>query len=127
MAQQIKIADRIKNFVAHKLVLMAQAVVIQDAVIIDDDRIVHAAALGQVALAQVLKFLHQTKGSGPTHFFDKRSGGKINAGFLLFDDWIVIHDCVSHSEPVVGLDRRRPGNTVRVRDSNLFLDSNEFF
>jgi hypothetical protein len=44
MAQQVQVADRVEHLVLHELVVVAQPVAVQHAVLVHHDRVVEAAA-----------------------------------------------------------------------------------
>ena len=46
MPRQIQITHGIQYLVFHKLVVVAQATIIEDAIVINDDRVIHTAAAG---------------------------------------------------------------------------------
>ena len=66
MASQIKVANGVQGFVTDELILVAQAIVIQDAVAVDDDRIVQSAAAGQAGFAQGGDIGQKTEGASLT-------------------------------------------------------------
>ena len=50
---------------------MAQAIIIKDAVFINNDRIIKASALGEISFPEMLEFLHEAKGAGATYFLNE--------------------------------------------------------
>src|SRR3546814_1328608 len=80
--QQIQIADRIENLVADKLVVVAQAVVVDDAKIVERHHIVEAGAEAEVIRAQHIEFAHEPKGARARNFLDVIGGREINDRIL---------------------------------------------
>ena len=66
VAQQVQVAHRIQYFVAYEFILVTQAFPVEYPVLVDDDRVVHAAAARQALGAQILDLMHKTEGAGPT-------------------------------------------------------------
>src|SRR5690606_28899683 len=81
VAQQVEVTDGIQHLVLDELVLVAQAVLIEDTVVIHHNGVVHTAALGQALGAQILDLVHKAKGAGAAHLLDKGSAGEIHGGF----------------------------------------------
>src|SRR3546814_17232833 len=55
VAGQVQVADRVEDLVAHELVAVAQAVVVEHAELVQDDRVVTRADTAPVALPPVIK------------------------------------------------------------------------
>ena len=52
VAEQVDVANRVENLVNYKLVGVTKTVLIENAIVIKNDRVVHAAAKRQVAFAE---------------------------------------------------------------------------
>src|SRR5690606_36518498 len=76
--QQIDIAERIEHLVLGELVFVAQATIVQDAIVINDNGVVETAALCQPRAAQILDFVHESEGARTRNFLDEGFGGKID-------------------------------------------------
>src|SRR5687768_17970871 len=59
--EQVQVADRIEDLVLDELVLVAQAVLVEDPIVVEHDRVVHRAAQREVALAQHLDVAHEAE------------------------------------------------------------------
>src|SRR5689334_13126824 len=64
MTGEIEVADGIQRLVADELVVVAQAFLVEDAVAIDHDRVVEAAAAGQTRFTQRGDVRQQAEGAG---------------------------------------------------------------
>ena len=62
-ARKIKIADRIEHLVAHELVGIAQAALVEHLVAVNHHRIVERTATGEAHLTQLLNFMQEAKGA----------------------------------------------------------------
>ena len=74
MAEQIQIADGVQYFMLDAFILIAQAVFIQNPVIIDHHRVIQAAAQGKVLLAQQFDIAHKAEGARAADLFHERGG-----------------------------------------------------
>ena len=81
MPDQIQIADRVQNLMAHKLVVIAQAVRIEDAVLVHDDGVLQRPAARQTDAAQHLHVLHEAEGA--------RGGSLENA--IVMDEYRILN------------------------------------
>lgn len=61
MPDHVQVADRIEHLVAHELVVVAQRVVVEDAVLVEHDRVVHARAARETHLAQHLGLVREAE------------------------------------------------------------------
>ena len=122
--KQIKIANSVKNLVLHEFIGVAQTVLIQNAVAVDHDGIIHAATERQPALPKCLDVPHEPEGSRTTDFLDEGSRGKIDTGRLnVFAEGGVIEiDGEAHLEPFIGLEA---GPFVAILNTDRFFDANE--
>jgi hypothetical protein len=59
----MQVADGVQDLVLDELVVVAQAVGIEHAVVVDDDHVVHAAAQAQAAGAHHLHVLGEAEGA----------------------------------------------------------------
>src|SRR3546814_5402989 len=59
---------------------VAQAVVVEHAELVQDDRVVHRAAQAQVALAHVLQVAHEAEGAGSADLADVVLGRELDLG-----------------------------------------------
>ena len=75
--EQVKIAHGIQHLMPNELVAIAQAVIIQHTVIIQNQRIAETAAQGQPILAQPLHIPHEAESTCATDLLDVRAAGKI--------------------------------------------------
>ena len=80
MPRQIQIPHGIQHLVFHKLVVVAQATIIEDAIVVNDDRVIHAAAAGQPARAHIFKLVDKAKGSRAADFAHKRLATDVQCG-----------------------------------------------
>src|SRR3546814_7189065 len=64
LAGQIQVAQRVEDLVTHELVFVAQAVVIEDAVMTKHHGILQRPAASKAQRAQMLDLLHETEGAG---------------------------------------------------------------
>ena len=71
VTQQVQISDRIQNLVLNEFILIPQTVFVQDFVIADGDRVIHTRTQSKVPISEFFEFMHEAKGSGPTHLFHK--------------------------------------------------------
>ena len=78
VAGQVQVADRVEDLVAHELVGVAQAVVVEDAELVEDDGVVHRAAQAEVALAHVFQVAHEAEGARAADFLDVGVGGEVD-------------------------------------------------
>ena len=65
---------------AHEFVGVAQAILVEDAELVEHDRVVHRAAQAEVALAHVLEVAHEAEGAGAADFADVGLGGEVDLG-----------------------------------------------
>src|SRR6056297_24272 len=71
-AQQVQVTHGIEHLVFDKLVVKAQTIAIENTVLIENDRVVLAAAAGEPTGAHVLELVHETEGPRTAHLIDKR-------------------------------------------------------
>ncbi|VAY89348.1 conserved hypothetical protein [mine drainage metagenome] len=64
MADDVEIADGVEHLVLDELGVETQAFLVEDARLVHDDGVFHAAALGQAALAQRVHIAHEAEGAG---------------------------------------------------------------
>src|SRR5690606_23550780 len=114
----------VQDLVLDELVLVAEAVLVEHPVIVQDDGVVHRAAQGQVPLAQELDVLHEAEGTGPADLLDEGGGGEVDlgAGGRLVEDRVVEVDREADLEALEGLEA---GPLVAVLDLDRLLDADE--
>ncbi len=78
MAQQVEIADGVQHLVLHELVVVAQALGVEHAVLVQHNRILQAAAQRQTRGAHGLDILHEPERSGARDFLHVRVLGEID-------------------------------------------------
>ena len=71
MPQQIEIADGIQDFVLDEFVFVAQAVFVKDAIVIQNDCIVHTPAQDQVSFTEHLNITHKAECAGSRDFLQE--------------------------------------------------------
>src|SRR3569832_582867 len=81
-AEQKEIADRVEHLVLDELVVVPQAVFVENTAIVNHYGVVEAAAEREVLFAQQLDIAGKTEGARATHFFNERRSGKIHDRFL---------------------------------------------
>ena len=107
MPGKIQIAYGIQHLVLHKLVVVAQATLIEDAIVINDDRIIHAAAAGQPARPHIFELMDKAEGSRTADLADEGLATDIQCGApgLLPEHGMIKIDGKGDSEAVVGFER----------------------
>src|SRR6185503_12607195 len=70
-AQEVQVAERVQNFVTHELVAIAQTVLVDDAVIVHDDRVVHVRAERALACAGALEVLEEAERARAADLFQE--------------------------------------------------------
>ena len=124
IAQQVQVTDGIQDLVFDELVLVAQAVLVEHALLVHHDGVLDAAAQGQVVGAQEFDVAHETEGAGATDFLDERGTGEIHAGGLgpAVEDRVVEIDLEADLEAVEGPEG---GTLVAIDDRDFALDADE--
>src|SRR5690554_1573896 len=91
MAQQVKVTDRIEHLVLDELIVVAQATLVNDTILINHDGIIEATAQGEIIGAQVFKITHEAESPRPGNLLDEGSGREVHHGrlLLLFEDRVV--------------------------------------
>src|SRR3546814_8814762 len=82
---EIKIADAVENLVAHELVLVAQAFLVEDLVALHDHGIVQAAAAGEPHTAQLVDLFGEAAGSRPADLAFAGAFDQLDVTVLLAD------------------------------------------
>ncbi len=82
VAEQIQIADRVQDLVLDEFVGIAKSILVEDAVVVDDDGIVEAPTQREALLAHRLDILHETKGASAADLLDERGRREIDTRLL---------------------------------------------
>ena len=92
----------------HKFVVVAQAAVIQNPVIINHDRVIHATAPCKPPGAHVFKLVHESKRSGATNLSHKSLGTQIQCRVadLFFEYRVIKVDRKGDPESIIGAQGR---------------------
>ena len=124
VAEQVQVADRVEDLVLHELVFVAQAVLVQDPVIVEHDRVVEVAAERQVLRAHVFQVAHETEGAGAADFAQERRRREVHRGDLraALEHRMVELDFKINFEAVVRVEARP---LVAVLDLDALLDAHE--
>src|SRR5690606_24410018 len=80
--KQVKVADGIEDLVFDEFVFVTQAVFIEHMVLVDHDRVLHAAAERQIVRAKKFNVAHEPEGPRTADFLDEGSTGEIHASRL---------------------------------------------
>ncbi len=93
---------------AHELVLEPKPVLVDDAVLVHDDRVIKTAAQRQLIGAQRLDILEKAEGSGARDLPEEGGGRKVERCALMMppQHGVIELDLQIDSEPVVRLDAR---------------------
>ena len=78
MAEQIQVADGVEHLVAHELVVVAQALAVQHAELVQHDGVLQAAAQAEAGGAHRLDVLHEAEGAGARHFLHVRVAREVD-------------------------------------------------
>src|SRR5439155_19852493 len=78
MAKQIQVADRVEHLVNSKLVVVTQAFAVQDARLVEHDRVLQAAAERQARGAHRLDIRHESESAGAADFLGIGMLGKVD-------------------------------------------------
>ena len=126
MADNIQIANRIQNFVAHKFIGIAQAVRIQHVGIVNHNRVGQIAAQPQPVLAHHFHFVHKSEGACPCDFFQIRAARKINFKTWrgAVKHWMVEFNRQADFKPLIRLETHP---FARLSDFHRFVDLQKFF
>ena len=82
-AEEVEVADGIQQFVAHEFVVKAQALFVQNAVVIHDDGVIQSAAEGQAVALQVFNVAQKAESAGAADFADVAAAGEVEAGLVV--------------------------------------------
>ena len=93
VAEQVKVAHSVENFVFDELVAVTQAILVQDTEFVENNRVFETATESQAIFAQVFDFLHKSKSPGTRDITHVGILGKIDVGLLgRFVDGRVVED-----------------------------------
>src|SRR5690554_1641011 len=126
VAQQVEVADSVQHLVFDEFIFVAQAVFVKDAVVVHYNGVVHTAAFGQTFGAQVLDFVHKTKGTRSTYFFNKRCAGEVHRGLQrsTVKNRVIKFDGEGHFKAVK---RNKAGGLVALFYYYGLFDADKFF
>src|SRR5690606_29779852 len=110
-AGEIKIADRIKRLVPHELVIIAQALFIQDIGAAEDNGVLKRAALGEPKLLELLEIAEKAECPGARDFLLKGAVAQVVAAVLLADPRIIEVD-IEGDGNIVRRRKNRPRSAV---------------
>ncbi len=107
-----------------ELVLVAQSVLVEDAVIIENDGIVQVAAEREIARAQAFQIAHEAEGPRAAHFAQERRRREVHGSDLrmLLERRVIEFDLEIDLEAVVGVETRP---LVAVLDLQTFENPDE--
>ena len=78
MAEQVEVADRVQHLVLDELVVVAQALAVQHAEVVEHDRVLQAAAEPEPGGAHRLDVLHEAERARARDFLDVRVLGEVD-------------------------------------------------
>ena len=109
-----------------ELILVAEATIIENTVIVDHDRIINAAAARQPSGTHVLKLMHKSEGSCPTDFSHEGLSTDVQSGSprLFLENRVVKIDSKGDLEAVIGPQGR---DFVSVTHRDLVGYANKLF
>src|SRR5690606_3853047 len=83
VSQQIEIANGVEDLMPDELIAIAQPVLVQYAVVVDDHGVVQAAAQRQLLALHPLDITQKPERAGATDLLNKGGGGKVDLGVLI--------------------------------------------
>src|SRR5678815_2846636 len=124
VTEQIQVADRVEDLVLDELVLVTQAVFVEHAVIVEDDRVVHRTAQREILFAQHFDVAHEAERARAADFLDERGRREVDlgAGSAPGENRVVEVDRETDLEAV---ERLEPRPLVAVADDDRLLDAHE--
>src|SRR5690554_5879182 len=124
MAQQVKVTDGIEHLVLDELIVVAQAPLVNDTILINYDGIVETTAQGKIIGTQIFKITHEAESAGPGNFLDEGGGREVHHGrlFLLFEDRVVEFDGKRDFKALV---RQETCFLALLLDNHFALDANK--
>ena len=126
VAEQIKVAHSVENFVFDELVAVTQAILVQDTEFVENDGVFETATESQAIFAQVFDFLHESKSPGARDITHIGVLGKIDFGLLgRFVDGRVVEN--NRERQTVAVVRLKTRPFVAIAHFDWLGDADELF